>query len=162
MPSFAELSATFLKEEFAESPVLASSLGLTEYDERLDDLSAEAFHRHEERSSAWLKRFRALPDDALTPAERIDRDFACSILRGREYALTDEELAFVLSVPSDRWVEQDGPLAERMTELGLLIPDDPADLMGRPKAETWPFQVLNVVFMFGALPFVTRGADGAA
>ncbi len=84
MSSFTDLTETFLKEEFAESPVLASSLGLTEYDEKLDDLSADAFRRHEERSSAWLKRFRALPDDALSPAERIDRDLAASILRGRE------------------------------------------------------------------------------
>ena len=84
MSSFTDLAETFLNEEFAESPVLASSLGLTAYDERLDDLSADAFRRHEERSSAWLTRFRALPDDALSPAERIDRDFAASILRGRE------------------------------------------------------------------------------
>jgi len=84
MSSFAGLVDTFLKEEFAESPVQASSLGLTAYDEKLDDLSADAFRRHEERSASWLARFRALPDDSLSPAERIDRDFACSILRGRE------------------------------------------------------------------------------
>jgi uncharacterized protein (DUF885 family) len=84
MSSFTDLTETFLQEEFAESPVMASSLGLTAYDEKLDDLSADAFERHDERSSAWLKRFRALPDETLTPAERIDRDFASSILRGRE------------------------------------------------------------------------------
>ena len=84
MSSFTDLAETFLKEEFAESPVLASSLGLTAYDEQLDDLSADAFKRHEERSSAWLKRFRAIPDETLSAAERIDRDFAGSILRGRE------------------------------------------------------------------------------
>jgi len=83
MSSFTDLADTFLQEEFAESPVLASSLGLTAYDERLDDLSSDAFRRHEERSSAWLERFRALPDDTLSPDERIDRDLATSILRGR-------------------------------------------------------------------------------
>jgi len=86
MSSFTELVETFVAEEFAESPVLASSLGLTAYDERLDDLSADAFRRHDERSSEWLKRFRALPDETLSAAERIDRDFASSILRGRELA----------------------------------------------------------------------------
>ena len=86
MSSFTELVETFVAEEFAESPVLASSLGLTAYDERLDDLSADAFRRHDERSSEWLKRFRALPDESLSAAERIDRDFASSILRGRELA----------------------------------------------------------------------------
>ena len=86
MSSFTDLVETFVTEEFAESPVLASSLGLTAYDERLDDLSADAFRRHDERSSDWLRRFRALPDESLSAAERIDRDFACSILRGRELA----------------------------------------------------------------------------
>ena len=95
MSSFTDLAETFLKEEFAESPVLASSLGLTDYDERLDDLSADAFRRHEERSAAWLQRFRALPDDTLSPAERIDRDFVASILRGRE-----------LNAPQRSWQRQ--------------------------------------------------------
>jgi len=95
MSSFTALADTFLKEEFAESPVLASSLGLTAYDEKLDDVSADAFRRHDERSTAWLARFRALSDDALTPAERIDRDFACSILRGRE-----------LTAPRRNWQRQ--------------------------------------------------------
>src|SRR5438874_13213761 len=86
MSSFTELVETFVTEEFAESPVLASSLGLTAYDEQLDDLSADAFRRHDERSSDWLKRFRALTDESLSAGERIDRDFASSILRGRELA----------------------------------------------------------------------------
>src|SRR2546423_1759537 len=84
MSSFTDLVETFLKEEFAESPVQASALGLTAYDEKLDDLSADAFTQHEQRSAAWLTRLRALPDEGLSPAERIDRDFAISILRGRE------------------------------------------------------------------------------
>ena len=95
MSSFTDLTETFLKEEFAESPVQASSLGLTEYDERLDDLSADAFRRHDERSAAWLKRFRAIPDETLSPTERIDRDFAASILRGRE-----------LNAPQRAWQKQ--------------------------------------------------------
>ena len=95
MSSFTDLADTFLKEEFAESPVLASSLGLTEYDERLDDLSADAHRRHEERSAAWAKRFRAIPDDALSENERIDRDFVGSILRGRE-----------LNAPQRAWQRQ--------------------------------------------------------
>ena len=95
MSSFTDLAETFLNEEFAESPVLASSLGLVAYDEKLDDLSEDAFKRHDERSSAWLKRFRALPDGTLSPAERIDRDFASSILRGRE-----------LTAPQRNWQKQ--------------------------------------------------------
>ena len=95
MSSFTDLAETFLKEEFAESPVQASALGLTAYDEKLDDLSADAFRRHDERSAAWLARFRALADEGLSPAERIDRDFAVSILRGRE-----------LNAPRRTWQQQ--------------------------------------------------------
>ena len=84
MPSFTELTNEFLDAEFAESPVRASSLGLTEYDERLDDLSEAAFARRSAGDSAWLERFRAVPDADLTFDERIDRDLVISILRGRE------------------------------------------------------------------------------
>ncbi|MDQ3096676.1 MAG: hypothetical protein M3Q61_00720, partial [Chloroflexota bacterium] len=82
--SFAELADRFLKEEFEASPVAASALGLTEYDERLDDLSAEAIARKEASDAEWLLRFRAVPDDGQSPAEQIDRDLLISILRGRE------------------------------------------------------------------------------
>ena len=42
MPSFADLSNDFLAAEFADAPVRASGLGLTEYDDQLDDLSQAA------------------------------------------------------------------------------------------------------------------------
>jgi uncharacterized protein (DUF885 family) len=95
MSSFSELAESFLNEEFAESPVLASSLGLTAYDEKLDDLSADAFRRRDLRATEWLKRFRGIADDGLTPAERIDREFGVSILRGRE-----------LNAPQRSWQRQ--------------------------------------------------------
>ena len=83
MNRFADLAMTFLKEEYGDSPVMASSLGLTAYDERLDDVSAAAFERREERDRQWLARFRAIPDDGLGGAT-VDRDFLVSVLRGRE------------------------------------------------------------------------------
>lgn len=82
--SFAELADRFLKEEFEASPVAASALGLSEYDERLDDLSAAAIERKEASDAEWLVRFRAVPDHGLSPDEQIDRDLLISILRGRE------------------------------------------------------------------------------
>ncbi len=84
MPSFAELSADFLEAEWADSPVRASSLGLTEHDARLDDLSAAAFERRRAADSAWLDRFRAVSAGALDADEAIDRDLVVSILRGRQ------------------------------------------------------------------------------
>jgi len=80
---FADLAMRFLKEEYEDSPVMASGLGLTAYDERLDDLSAEAFERRRARDTEWLGRFRAIPDDGLGSVA-IDRDFLIAVLRGRE------------------------------------------------------------------------------
>ena len=80
----ASLVDSFLKEEYDESPTLASSLGLTEYDERLDDMSGDAHRRRIERDTAWLQRFRDVTDADLSPSERIDRALLVSVLRGRQ------------------------------------------------------------------------------
>jgi uncharacterized protein (DUF885 family) len=82
--AFGSLVDSFLKEEYEDSPTLASSLGLTEYDERLDDTSAAAFERRRLSDLSWLGKFRAVAEDGLAPAERIDRDLLVSVLRGRE------------------------------------------------------------------------------
>jgi len=82
--AFASLVDSFLKEEYEDSPTLASSLGLTEYDERLDDTSAAAYERRRASDLEWLRKFRAVADDGLAPAEGIDRDLLVSVLRGRE------------------------------------------------------------------------------
>jgi uncharacterized protein (DUF885 family) len=82
--AFGSLVDSFLKEEYEDSPTLASSLGLTEYDERLDDTSAAAYERRRLSDLSWLGKFRAVSDDGLAPAERIDRELLVSVLRGRE------------------------------------------------------------------------------
>ena len=84
MPTFAELTDEFLDAEFADSPVRASGLGLTEYDEQLDDLSEAAFERRSTTDVQWLDRFRNVDAAALSFDEAIDRDLVISILRGRE------------------------------------------------------------------------------
>src|SRR5512140_1990805 len=86
---------TFLEEGYEDSPTLASSLGLTEYDEKLDITTAERFHWRIERDAAWLARFRGVSEAELEPAERIDRDLLVSVLRGRE-----------LAVPLETWRRQ--------------------------------------------------------
>ncbi len=83
MPSFADLAVQFLDAEFERFPVMASGLGLTAYDERVDDLSAEAFAERDAHATAWLARFEGVGDEGLTFDERIDRDLAISVLRGR-------------------------------------------------------------------------------
>src|SRR3954465_13695073 len=82
--TFAELVDQFLGEEFEHSPVLASGLGLTEFDDRLDDLSAETFRKRDADATRWRERFEAVPDAELDTQQRIDRDLALAVLRGRE------------------------------------------------------------------------------
>lgn len=85
MPSsFASLVDSFLKEEYADSPVTASALGIPGHDEDLDDLSAAAFDRRDRSAEEWLRRFKGVADEGLTEDERIDRDFLVAVLRGRE------------------------------------------------------------------------------
>lgn len=71
-----ELIDAWLDEEFAESPVRASSLGVDGFDELLGDYSEAAFARRDARDDHWLREFGALP-------ESIDRDLVLSTLRGR-------------------------------------------------------------------------------
>jgi len=87
---FGSLVDTFLKEEYEDSPTLATSLGLTEYDERLDDTSAARFQERIERDDAWLDRFRGVGEADLSTGERIDRELLVSVLRGRQLSHTLE------------------------------------------------------------------------
>ena len=81
---FSSLVKDYLADRYEESPTWASMLGLTDYDERSEDLSAEAFRHRDAAVLDWTKRFAAVPDDALTADERIDRDVILASLRGRE------------------------------------------------------------------------------
>jgi uncharacterized protein (DUF885 family) len=82
MPTLSDLLRTVLDEEYADSPVHASGLGLTQFDEQLDDMSAEAFHRRDADAAEWLKRFESA-GDGLPVDEEIDRQLVISALRGR-------------------------------------------------------------------------------
>lgn len=84
MPPFSQLVDDFLHEEFEDSPVRASSLGLTEYDDRLDDLSEAAIERRNDRDDHWLAAFRGVDHAELSFDEQIDRELVISILRGRQ------------------------------------------------------------------------------
>jgi uncharacterized protein (DUF885 family) len=55
-------------------------MGLTQFDDQLDDLSAEAFERRATSAAAWRARFSALDAAELTFDEAIDRDLAVASL----------------------------------------------------------------------------------
>jgi uncharacterized protein (DUF885 family) len=80
---FGALCRAFLAEEYEAAPVAASALGLTGYDDRLDDLSEDAFRERGRRAAAWLERFRTVPPDGLAPDDRLDRDLLVAMLAGR-------------------------------------------------------------------------------
>jgi hypothetical protein len=86
-------------------------------------------------------------------------------LRARVEADPGAELANRGIVISPELLPAQATLASKkqIEELLVLLGDDPADKLGRPKGEAWPFHLLCFVFMFGALPFVQREAehDGA-
>lgn len=80
---FDALAAELMAHEFAADPVLGSALGLTEYDERLPDLAADAIAARERAEDEWSRRLRALEESELSADELIDRDLALMVLRGR-------------------------------------------------------------------------------
>jgi len=87
-PTLAATLRDLLEADFAASPVAASGFGLTAYDTRLDDLSADAWRRRDVDAEAFLARLSAIgdvaPDGAPLPdGDRIDRDLAVAVLRGR-------------------------------------------------------------------------------
>ena len=83
MPDFAQLARAFLDEEYAQSPSGASSLGLIEYDDQLEDLSEAAFLRRSQRTDDWLGDFGSLDAASLDFDEMIDRDLAIASLHRR-------------------------------------------------------------------------------
>jgi uncharacterized protein (DUF885 family) len=83
MSDFTQLVDDFLTNEFDTSPVLATTLGLTEYDERLDDLSASAFHRRDSDAQEWLQRLESAGGPDLSADDEIDRQLAIAMMRGR-------------------------------------------------------------------------------
>jgi uncharacterized protein (DUF885 family) len=83
VPDFAQLARAFLDEEYDQSPTFASSLGLTEFDDRLEDLSEAAFVRRTQRTDHWMEQFGSLDSGDLSFDETIDRDLAIASLHRR-------------------------------------------------------------------------------
>ncbi|MFL6856278.1 MAG: DUF885 domain-containing protein [Allosphingosinicella sp.] len=65
-----------------ESPVTATSLGVRDYDERIEDISLAASDRRARDAAAFLARLEAIPDGALSAADRANRGILRRTLRG--------------------------------------------------------------------------------
>jgi uncharacterized protein (DUF885 family) len=82
-PQLDALLSDLLDADFAFSPVSASGYGLTDYDDRMDDLSADALRARDAAAAEQLTALDGIADDGLTTDEAIDRDLARAVLRGR-------------------------------------------------------------------------------
>lgn len=122
MPELAAALADLLAADFAASPVMASQVGRTEFDEELDDVSAEAFAERDASAAAFLARLDAIDDRGLAQDEAIDRDLARSVLRGR-----------LIVAPFQQWrrdpVTYSGPITAGLFTLFLHRLRPEADLV---------------------------------
>jgi uncharacterized protein (DUF885 family) len=85
----ADLAREFLDDTLAESPVMASHLGVDGFDDQLDDLSEALIEQRRQRSRDWLLRFEQLTDaDCASFDERIDRDLILSLLAAARRSTT--------------------------------------------------------------------------
>jgi uncharacterized protein (DUF885 family) len=83
VPEFSELARAFLEEEYAESPTGASSLGLTQYDDQLPDLSEAGYARRSASVGRWMETFSGIDPQTLGFDEAIDRDLVLASLHHR-------------------------------------------------------------------------------
>lgn len=81
--SFDGLVDELIADQFAANPVLASALGADGHDDRLPDMAATAVASRESADDAWTQRLAAVTDERLSAEQRIDRDLALMVLRGR-------------------------------------------------------------------------------
>ncbi|HEY3335907.1 MAG TPA: DUF885 domain-containing protein [Candidatus Limnocylindrales bacterium] len=120
-PQLDAILSDLLDSDFAASPVSATGFGLTDYDDKLDDVSADALRARDAAAATFLARLDAIGDDGLTTDEAIDRDLARAVLRGR-----------LIMAPFEAWkrdpVTYSGPITSGVFALFLhrLRPD--ADL----------------------------------
>jgi hypothetical protein len=97
-PAFRAWLDDFFASYFRRRPVNATFAGVHEYDHLLPDVSIDGFEALRAESSALLSRLRSLPDEPLSPVERIDRTLAEGFLEISEWELSSPH--FVHGNPS--------------------------------------------------------------
>jgi uncharacterized protein (DUF885 family) len=70
---FRQLLADHYAWLLRESPVYATALGVRDYDDRIDDISAATRDRRVEEARAFLARLERIPEARLSPADRTNR-----------------------------------------------------------------------------------------
>lgn len=83
--AFDHVLRDMLDELFLEQPVWATQVGFHEYDDRWPDLSEARTQARLELYDRHRAAMRALPEDALSPDERIDRGLVVEELEALEF-----------------------------------------------------------------------------
>ncbi|HEY0412710.1 MAG TPA: DUF885 domain-containing protein [Allosphingosinicella sp.] len=78
----ARLMADYYAWSLRESPVYATSLGVRDYDDRIDDVSLAAADRRAKEAAAFLARLGAIPEGGLGAADRANRAILKRSLEG--------------------------------------------------------------------------------
>ena len=69
---FQRLMDEYWAAQLRESPLLATSAGVSDYDAQLDELSLEAMDRQAAEAKAFLDRLNAIPASELPPAQQTN------------------------------------------------------------------------------------------
>ena len=96
---FATLVDRFIDEALALDPVSATHIGRHDFDDRWTDLSEAGRQERLAWCDRWAAELAGLPDNALTPAEAIDRD--------RLAMVVDDERFAAAEFRSERWSPMD-------------------------------------------------------
>jgi uncharacterized protein (DUF885 family) len=80
---FQRLLADHWRWVLKNSPTYATTLGVRDFDTKLEDLSLAAIDRQAEEAAAFRTRLAAIARDALSPADRVSADVLDRMLRSQ-------------------------------------------------------------------------------
>jgi uncharacterized protein (DUF885 family) len=173
-PTFGGHVDAFLAEYFALHPLRATEAGMHDHDGRWHDVSEAGRAERLVFYDRWTERLRALPDDAMSADERIDRDLLLADIdrhRFVEAELREERWngvawAYALGDGIFPLLARDfAPLADRLASvagrlegIGAVVDAAIAELVGLPDR---PVSRLHAETALDQLPGVAELADDA-
>lgn len=123
----------FLEASFAADPLFAVNQGRHEYDGQFPDWSPAGIERSIQQLEAFRVEALSVPEDALTDAERFEREYLVSVIDGQLFWLRDagwwrRSPGFYNFSPSVYLTREYAPLPERMEAYTRWASNAPAAL----------------------------------
>ena len=147
MPTFEERFLTFLDEDFALNPTVATSIGDHRYDDRWPDVTEAGRQARLAFIDRWLAELGALPAAELTPDDAVDRDVLVMELEAERFgeielrAETWDAMTWVYVLGDGIFTlmaRDFAPLAERLASVAGRLEGLPALLDGAKAALQGP------------------------